>query len=179
YMAFHDQEWGQSVIRDDNRYLMECLAMSIARSPTEVRDNFLNRKDIYRYALKNWDADEVSKITEKDIESMSELGFKSKHRIRALIKNIQLFDEICKAQPDGRFLTYLEKFPGQRGPRDQSNCSVSTKVAELIAKDLADRGFKSIREKTVHRFLCMIGFIDDHDWACWKHRRNPEKETDD
>ena len=66
YLAYHDEEWG--VPSHDERHLFEMLTLEGAQAGLSWA-TILRKREGYREAFANFDAEKVARFTKRDVEA--------------------------------------------------------------------------------------------------------------
>ncbi|CAL5418224.1 unnamed protein product [Camellia sinensis] len=171
YTSFHDEEWGVPVL--DDRRLFELLVLSQALAEF-TWPAILNRRDIFRKLFDNFDPSSVAKFTEKKLLSLRSNGstLLSEPKLRAIVDNA---NQTLKIQQEfGSFSNYCWSFvnhkPIRNGFRYARQVPVKTPKAELISKDLMQRGFRCVGPSVVYSFMQVAGLTNDHLVTCFRYR---------
>ena len=172
YMDYHDKEWGKLVT--DDKTMFEFLTLESAQAGLSWI-TILRRREGYRKAFANFDAEKVSKFTDKEVEKlMQDTGIiRNRLKIKAAISNAQLFLDIQKEF--GSFCNYLTSFLSQGKPvvnkwKTLSEVPASSPLSDAISKDMKKRGFKFFGTTICYAHLQAVGYINDHlvDCHCYQ-----------
>ncbi|KAF2324506.1 hypothetical protein GH714_015019 [Hevea brasiliensis] len=186
YMSFHDEEWGVPV-HDDSK-LFELLVFSQALAEMSWAA-ILHMRDIFRKLFDNFDPSLVAQFTEKKLLSLKVNGklLLSEPKLRAVVENAKL---LLKVQQEfGSFSNYCWRFVNNKQLRNTFRYArqvpVKTPKAELISKDLMQRGFHCVGPTVVYSFMQVAGIVNDHLVTCFRYQEcntnvkknfNPETE---
>jgi DNA-3-methyladenine glycosylase I len=131
----------------------------------------LKRRDEYRNAFADYNAEKVAKMTIQDVERlMQDSGIiRNRSKIEATISNAQHFLEIKKEF--GSFCDYLRLFLPERKPvinhwKTLSEIPASTPLSDAISKDMKKRGFKFFFFFFCYDHLQAVGYVNDHLEGC-------------
>nr|TKS01444.1 hypothetical protein D5086_0000172570 [Populus alba] len=171
YMSFHDEEWGVPVY--DDRKLFELLVYSQALAELSW-PAILHMRDIFRKLFDNFDPSSIAQFTEKKLLSLRFNGnlLLSEPKLRAVVENAK---QMLKIQQEfGSFGNYCWRFVNQKplrnGFRYARQVPVKTPKAELMSKDLMQRGFRCVGPTAVYSFMQVAGFVNDHLKACFRYQ---------
>ncbi|KDP38470.1 hypothetical protein JCGZ_04395 [Jatropha curcas] len=171
YMSFHDEEWGVPV--HDDRKLFELLVFSQALAEMSW-PAILHMRDIFRKLFDNFDPSSVAQFTEKKLLSLKVNNnlLLSEPKLRAIVENAKL---LIKVQHEfGSFNNYCWRFvnhtPLRNGFRYARQVPVKTPKAELISKDLMQRGFRCVGPTVVYSFMQVAGIVNDHLVTCFRYQ---------
>ncbi|KAI7728290.1 hypothetical protein M8C21_004977 [Ambrosia artemisiifolia] len=170
YVAYHDDEWGVPV--HDDKMLFELLVLTGAQVGSDWT-SVLKKRQQFREAFSGFDADIVSKYSEKRIASISrEYGIEVSF-IRGVVDNSKSIIEINKTF--GSFNKYIWGFVNHKPIVSQYKSShkmpVKTSKAEAISKDMVRRGFRQVGPTVIHSFMQAAGLTNDHLITCPRHRQ--------
>jgi len=168
YIKYHDEEWGKEVT--DDRKMFEFLVMESAQAGLSWI-TILKRRDAYRHAFADFNAEKVAKMTEQDVERLMQEGgiIRNRKKIEATITNAQHFLEIQKEF--GSFCTYLRAFLPEGKPiinhwKELNEIPASTPLSDTICKDMKKRGFKFFGTTICYAHLQAVGYVNDHLDGC-------------
>ncbi|KAF9687625.1 hypothetical protein SADUNF_Sadunf02G0112700 [Salix dunnii] len=171
YMSFHDEEWGVPVY--DDRKLFELLVYSQALAELSW-PAILHMRDIFWKLFDSFDPSSIAHFTEKKLLSLKFNGnlLLSEPKLRAVAENAK---QMLKIQQEfGSFSNYCWRFVNQKplrnGFRYARQVPVKTPKAELMSKDLMQRGFRCVGPTTVYSFMQVAGFVNDHLKACYRYQ---------
>lgn len=169
YIEYHDKEWGKLVT--DDKKMFEFLVLESAQAGLSWI-TILRRRENYRKAFADFDAQKVAKFTEKDVERlMNDEGIiRNRLKINAAISNAGLFLEIQKEF--GSFCNYLTSFLPDGKPvinnwKSIKEVPASTKLSDNISKDMKKRGFKFFGTTICYAHLQAVGYVNDHTSNCF------------
>ena len=168
YVKYHDEEWGKEVT--DDLKMFEFLVLESAQAGLSWI-TILKRRDAYRNAFANYNAEKVAKMTEQDVERlMQDSGIiRNRKKIEATISNAQHFLEIQKEF--GSFCNYLRAFLPDGKPiinhwKTLSEIPASTPLSDVISKEMKKRGFKFFGTTICYAHLQAVGYVNDHLETC-------------
>ena len=170
-IAYHDAEWG--VPLHDERGLFEFLILEGAQAGLSW-DTILRKRENYRAAFDNFDAEKVAGYNDKKIAELLENEgiIRNRLKIASAIGNAQAFlrvqDEI------GSFDKYIWNFvdgkPLKNKPKDTSEVPAKTAVSDAISKDLKKRGFNFVGSTIIYAFMQATGMVNDHLVTCFRYK---------
>ena len=169
---YHDKEWGIPV--HDDRKLFEFLILEGAQAGLSWL-TVLNKRENYRKALDNFDANKISKYNNKKIEELlSNNGIiRNKLKIAATIKNAKTFLEIQKEF--GSFDKYIWQFvkykPIKNSWKSLKQLPPKTKESDEMSKDLKKRGFNFVGSTICYAFMQAVGMVNDHIAGCFRYKK--------
>ncbi|XP_065880445.1 uncharacterized protein [Euphorbia lathyris] len=170
YVSFHDEEWGIPV--HDDRKLFELLVFSQALAEMSW-PAILHTRDIFRKLFENFDPSSVAQFTEKKLLTLKVNGnlLLSEPKLRAIVENAKL---VLKIQQEFGSLSYycwrfVNHKPQRSGYRYARQIPVKTPKAEVISKDLMQRGFRCVGPTVVYSFMQVAGIVNDHLVTCFRY----------
>ena len=106
YVKYHDQEWGKLVT--DDKTLFEFLVLESAQAGLSWI-TILRKREGYRKAFCNFDAELVAQMTDEDVERLMQFEgiVKNRLKIKSTITNAKLFLAVQKKF--GSFYKVLSK----------------------------------------------------------------------
>lgn len=159
---YYENEWCHPSY--DDVYIFEMLILEIMQAGLSWR-TILHRREQMRNAFKEFNVEELSKITKKEEEELLKNPNIIRHtlKIQSLKKNSKAF---LKVQREfGSFSNYIWGFTKGRivdGKRTHfDEIPASTELSDTIAKDMRKRGFTFIGTTIIYSFLQSIGIVDD------------------
>ena len=164
YVDYHDNEWGKEEHGD--RMLFELLILEGFQAGLSW-ECILNKRDYFRKAFDNFDYIKISKY---DNEKINELLnnkdiIRNKLKINAAITNAKVFIKVQKEF--GSFDKYIWSFTDYKVIKNMDdNLKTTSKLSDLISKDLQNRGMKFVGSTIIYSYLQAIGIIDDHELNC-------------
>lgn len=174
YVKYHDQEWGRPVT--DDKTLFEFLVLESAQAGLSWI-TILRKREGYRNAFCDFNAELVAQMTEKDVERLMQYDgiVRNRLKIQSAITNARLFLSIQKEF--GSFYNYTLSFFPDRKPishtfRSLREIPVSSPESEAMSKDMKKRGFKFFGATICYAHLQASGFINDHLTDCICRKEN-------
>lgn len=170
--TYHDLEWGSPQHNDQK--LFEFLILEGAQAGLSWT-TILKRRDGYRKAFSNFDAQKVSKYTQKHIEKLlqDESIIRNKLKVNSAINNAKQFLKIQKEF--GTFDEYLWEFvnykPIKNKFKNRSELPASTEISEKLSKDLKKRNFNFVGPTICYALMQAIGMVNDHTSDCFLYQK--------
>ena len=168
YVRYHDKEWGKPVYSD--QILFEFLILESAQAGLSWI-TVLRKRENYRKAFANFDAQKVAEYTEQDVERllMDQGIIRNRLKINSAINNARLFMEI--QQNFGSFSNYIWGFLPDKKPiintwKDHKNAPPRTELSDRISLELKKRGFKFFGTTICYAYMQATGMINDHIEGC-------------
>lgn len=172
YRRYHDEEWGVPVW--DDRKQFEFLTLESAQAGLSWAC-ILNKREGYRRAFADFDAEKVARFTEKRIAKILENPgiVRNKLKVNAAVNNARRFLEV-QDEFDG-FAKYLWQFvdgkPTQNKWRHMKEVPPTTSASDAASKDLKARGFKFVGSTIVYAHMQATGMVNDHLVGCFRHKQ--------
>lgn len=169
YQKYHDEEWGVP-LHDDNK-LFEMLILEGAQAGLSW-EIVLKKRDGYRKAFKNFDVQEVSKMTDEELEALIQNPNIIRHKLKifSVRKNAVAFIKI--QQEFGSFDSYIWNFVGNKplinSIKSIGEIPVKTDISDKISKDLKKRGMSFIGSTIMYAYMQAIGLVNDHTIDCFR-----------
>lgn len=168
YVRYHDEEWGKPVY--DDQTLFEFLILESAQAGLSWI-TILRKRENYRRAFANFDAQKVADFTQEDVERLlQDRGIiRNRLKINAAISNAKLFMKI--QEEFGSFSDYIWGFLPDKKPiinklRNQHELQARTDLSDLISKDMKKRGFKFFGSTICYAHMQATGMVNDHIEGC-------------
>ncbi len=166
YMAYHDTEWG--VPEYDSRALFEKLILDGFQAGLSWI-TILRKRDNFRAAFDQFDPEKIARYTPKRVEQlMQDAGIvRNRAKIEAAVTSAQAF----LAMPDfsAHLWGFVDGRPIQNRHEQLKQVPAATPLAESIAKDLKQRGFRFCGPTIVYAFMQAVGMVNDHLVTCHRH----------
>jgi len=170
YRDYHDKEWGFPV--SDERRLFEKLCLEGFQAGLSWL-TILNKREAFRAAMANFEADELACFTAADVERLMGNAGIVRHRgkIESAINNAQRVLELRREY--GSFAHYVWRYAPQatqdRPPRitgDALRMLTTSAASTALSKDLKKRGFRFVGPTTMYAFMQAMGLVNDHIEGC-------------
>ena len=179
YVKYHDSEWGKPVT--DDKTLFEFLVLESAQAGLSWI-TILRKREGYRQAFCNFDAEKVAQMTSEDVERlMHQDGIvKNRLKIKNTIGNAKLFLDIKKEF--GSFYNYIRSFfpavcPVVNHFTALDQIPVTSPQSDAISRDMKKRGFRFFGSTICYAFLQATGFVDDHLETCLCRQNKEQNKT--
>lgn len=170
YTAYHDEEWG-APLRDSQK-LFEFFILDGAQAGLSWL-TILKRREGYRRAFKNFDADRVARFSQKDVERlMQDVGIiRNRLKIESTIKNAKAF---CAMRDEGSDFSdwlwnWVDGKPIVNTFKKFDTIPASTPLSEAISKELKKRGWTFVGPTIVYAVMQAAGLVNDHLVSCFRH----------
>jgi DNA-3-methyladenine glycosylase I len=171
YVAYHDEEWGVPV--HDDRKQFEFLTLESAQAGLSWA-TVLRKRENYRRAFADFDAEKVARFTAKKIEQLlADPGIiRNRLKVQAAVTNAQNF--LAVQEEFGTFDKYIWDFVGGRPIRNTwestKQVPATSKESDALSKDLKSRGFKFVGSTIIYAHMQAVGMVNDHLVTCFRHK---------
>jgi len=169
-VAYHDTEWG--VPLHDDRGLFEFLILEGAQAGLSW-DTILRKRENYREAFDNFDAEKVAAYTEPKIAELlqNEGLIRNRLKIASAVSNAKAFLNV--QDEFGTFDKYIWDFVGGRPIvnkwEDISQVPAKTDVSDTMSKELKKRGFNFVGSTIMYAHMQATGMVNDHLVSCFRY----------
>ncbi|CAN5455119.1 DNA-3-methyladenine glycosylase I [soil metagenome] len=169
YITYHDEEWGRP--SHDDHHLFEMICLEGAQAGLSWI-TILRKRENYRQAFDNFDAQLISTYTQERIEElMQNAGIvRNNLKVRGFVKNARAF--LAVQEEFGSFDAYLWKFvnntPVVNRPATLRDIPTTSAESDAMSKDLKKRGFTFVGSAICYAFMQAVGMVDDHTKDCWR-----------
>ena len=167
---YHDKEWGVPV--HDDRLLFEFLILEGAQAGLSW-STILKKREGYRKAFDNFDAEIIARYDEQKIDTLLANPdiVRNKLKVNSVVINAKAFLKV--QQEFGSFNGYIWPFvdgnPVLNAWNTFTDLPASTRLSELMSKDLMKRGFKFVGGTICYAFMQATGMVNDHTVDCFRH----------
>lgn len=166
-MEYYDSEWGMPV--RDEQGLFERVSLEAFQAGLSWL-TILRKREAFRDAFADFDADRVSAFTEEDILRLLQNPaiVRNERKVRATVSNAHA---VVRLREEGGLASLIWSFQPQRTPLPERAADVPTQSTESVALALAlkSHGFSFVGPTTAHALMEAIGVIDTH--IVSSHRR--------
>jgi len=169
YERYHDEEWGVPV--HDDRKLFEFITLEGAQAGLSW-STVLKRREGYRKAFKNFDAQKVSKFTAVDVKRlMNDVGIiRNRLKIESTISNAKAFLIVTKEFSSfDRYIWQFTKGKTIRNRIKRGQWQATSKESDEMSEELKKRGFRFVGSTICYAFMQAVGMVNDHAIDCWKY----------
>lgn len=168
---YHDTEWGVPVHND--RRLFEFLILEGAQAGLSW-DTVLRKRESYRTAFDNFDAEKIARYDAKKIETLLQNKgiIRNRLKIASAIQNAKGFLKI--QEEFGSFDSYIWQFvngkPIKNAWKNLSEVPPKTAHSDAMSKDLRKRGFNFVGSTIMYAFMQACGLVNDHLVSCFRYK---------
>ena len=166
YERYHDTEWGFPV--PDERALFELLSLEAFQAGLSWR-TILAKRDAFRRAFANFDADAVARFDQADVKRLLDdvSIVRNRAKIEATIGNARAILQLRVAgEPLVAILRPDPPASRRTPPAAWSDVPSTTPEAVALARELKTRGFRFLGPTTLYALMQACGVVDDHLAAC-------------
>ncbi|HLX02037.1 MAG TPA: DNA-3-methyladenine glycosylase I [Trinickia sp.] len=169
---YHDTEWG--VPSRDDRHLFEMLVLEGAQAGLSW-STILNKREGYRRAFVDFDADAVARFTPKKVEALMQDTsiVRNRAKIEAAILNARAVQQIRAEHGSlANFVwSFVDGVPIQNRHTSYKNAPASTEISDALSKALKQYGCKFVGSTICYAFMQAVGMVNDHEVDCICHDR--------
>jgi DNA-3-methyladenine glycosylase I len=170
-IRYHDTEWG--VPLHDDKKLFEFLILEGAQAGLSW-DTILRKRENYRKAFDNFDAEKIARYDEKKIAELlqNEGIVRNRLKIASSIQNAKSYLKILDEFDS--FDSYVWQFVGgepiKNARKNLSEVPAKTSVSDAMSKDLKRRGFNFVGSTIMYAFMQASGLVNDHLVSCFRYK---------
>ena len=168
---YHDGEWGVPV--HDDRKHFEFLILEGAQAGLSW-STILNKREGYRRAFADFDAEKVARFTPARIAKLLEDPgiVRNRLKVECAVSNARAFLKLREEL--GSFDDFIWSFVGGTPIVNRWKTSKQipprTKQSDALAAALAKRGFKFAGSTIMYAHMQAAGLVNDHLVGCWRWR---------
>jgi len=170
--TYHDEEWGTP--QHDDKILFEFLILEGAQAGLSWV-TILKRRDGYGKAFSDFDANKVSKYTQKRVDKLlkDESIIRNKLKINSAINNAKLFLKIQDefGSFDKYFWGFVNHKPIKNKFKKHSEIPATSDISEKLSQDLKKRGFNFVGPTICYALMQAIGMVNDHTSGCFLYKK--------
>ena len=172
YIAYHDKEWGVPVY--DDKALFEFLILETFQAGLSWI-TILKKRENFREAFDDFDYKKIANYEDKKYDELLQNSgiIRNKLKIKSAISNAQLFMEVQKEF--GSFSKYIWAFVGGKPVKNifdkREDVPATTKLSDIISKDLKKRGFKFVGSTVIYAYMQATGMVNDHTTDCFRYNK--------
>jgi len=166
YVAYHDEEWG--VPSHDERHLFELLVLEGAQAGLSW-STILRKREGYRRAFAEFDAERVAGFNERDIERLlaDPSIVRNRAKIESAIGNARATLELGGL--DAHLWSFVGGQPIVNSWRALAEIPAETAESQVMSKDLKRRGFRFVGPTICYAFMQATGMVNDHVASCFRY----------
>ncbi|MEK6275885.1 MAG: DNA-3-methyladenine glycosylase I [Actinomycetota bacterium] len=165
YVAYHDEEWG--VPSHDERHLFEMLTLEGAQAGLSWA-TILRKRDGYRSAFANFDAEKVAGFTKRDVERLlDDPGIvRNRLKVESTVENAKRVLELDSL--DAYLWGFVGGEPIVNRWRSLGEIPAETAESKAMSKDMKKRGFRFVGPTVCYAFMQATGLVNDHVVGCFR-----------
>ena len=166
YRDYHDREWGKPV--HGETALLERLCLEAFQSGLSWLV-ILRKRPAFRAAFAHFDADEVARFTQDDVErllAMPEI-VRNRRKIEGAIQNARATIALRESGGLEELMWTHAPEPTPR-PERFADVPAQTSESDLLARRLRKYGFTGLGPTTVYAAMQACGLVDDHLVGCFR-----------
>ena len=170
-IQYHDEEWG--VPLHDDRKLFEFIVLDGFQAGLSWK-TILHKRENFRKAFHDFDANKIAKYNEKKIESLlQDAGIvRNKLKVAATVTNAKSFLAVQKEF--GSFDKYIWQFTNHKTINNKCTSTAQIQArspeSDAMSKDMLSRGFKFVGSTICYAFMQAAGMVNDHLTTCHRHK---------
>lgn len=171
YLDYHDKEWGVPVYDDQGHF--EFLVLESAQAGLSW-STVLNKREGYRKAFANFDANKVARFTTKRIDRLisNPQIIRNRAKIVATVNNAKYFLEV--QDEFGSFNEYAWAFVGGKPILNRwssmAEVPVTSDESDAMSKDMRKRGFRFFGSTICYAHMQAVGMVNDHTTDCFRYK---------
>ena len=137
-------------------------------------DTVLQKRENYRLAFDNFDAEKIAKYDQKKCaELLQNQGIiRNRLKIASAVRNAKCYLQIV--EKEGSFDKYIWSFvegkPIVNAWENIKQVPASTPVSDAMSKDLKKRGFNFVGSTIMYAFMQATGMVNDHLTGCFRYK---------
>jgi DNA-3-methyladenine glycosylase I len=165
YLAYHDEEWGAP--SHDERHLFEMLTLEGAQAGLSWA-TILHKREGYRRAFANFDAEQVARFTQRDVDRLlaDPSIVRNRLKVGSTVNNAKRVLELESLDD------YLWGFVGGSTIvsrwRKLGDIPAETTESRAMSKDMKKRGFRFVGPTVCYAFMQATGLVNDHVVGCFR-----------
>lgn len=171
-ISYHDREWGKPLHND--KQLFEFLVLEGFQAGLNWR-TVLHKRRHFRKVFDNFDYKKIAQYKSSKINQLlKDPGIiRNRLKVNGAVKNAQAFIKI--QQEFGSFDKYIWQFvsgkPIINKFKTLKQVPASSKISDLISKDLKKRGFTFVGSTIVYAHMQATGMVNDHETDCFRYKQ--------
>jgi DNA-3-methyladenine glycosylase I len=168
YVAYHDEEWG--VPSRDDRHLFEMLTLEGAQAGLSW-STILRKRDGYRKAFANFDAEQVARFTQKTVERLLQDPsiVRNRLKVESTVNNAKRVVELDESLSDYLW-GFVDDEPLVNRWKKLAELPAETAESKAMSKDMKKRGFRFVGPTVCYAFMQACGLVNDHTVDCFRYR---------
>jgi DNA-3-methyladenine glycosylase I len=168
---YHDTEWGVPV--HDDRKLFEFLVLDAMQAGLSWRTILLKREN-FRRAFDNFDADKVARYTEKRVAKLLQNPgiIRNRLKVRSAVTNARALLKVREefSSFDQYIWQFVDDQPLISRFQLMKQIPATSRESDAMSKDLKQRGFNFVGSTICYAFMQAAGMVNDHIVTCFRYR---------
>lgn len=171
YIDYHDNDWGVPV--HDDRLHFEMIILDGAQAGLSWI-TILKRRESYREAFDNFDAEKVARYSDKKIEKLLKNPgiIRNRLKVNSAVANAKAF--LSVQEECGSFDEYIWQFTDHRTIQNTwkslSELPAKTSESDAMGNDLKKRGFSFVGSTICYAYMQAAGMVNDHVADCFRYK---------
>jgi DNA-3-methyladenine glycosylase I len=171
YIDYHDNDWG--VPAHDDRLHFEMIILDGAQAGLSWI-TILKRRESYREAFDNFDAEKVARYSDKKIEKLLKNPgiIRNRLKVNSAVANAKAF--LSVQEECGSFDEYIWQFTDHRTIQNTwkslSELPAKTSESDAMGNDLKKRGFSFVGSTICYAYMQAAGMVNDHVADCFRYK---------
>jgi DNA-3-methyladenine glycosylase I len=171
YIDYHDKEWGTPL--HDDKKLFEFLILEGFQEGLSWF-TILKKREHFKKAFDDFNPNKIVLYDNKKITGLMNNSFiiRNQLKINSAVLNAKAF--LTVQNEFGSFDKYIWQFSDGRTIRNSwkniKTIPPTSKVSDLMSKDLKKRGFKFVGSTICYAFMQAVGIVNDHVITCFRYK---------
>jgi DNA-3-methyladenine glycosylase I len=170
YIKYHDEEWGHPL--KNNQKLFEFLVLEGAQAGLSWL-TVLKRREAYREAFDNMQAELIARYTERDITRLMNDAriIRNRRKIESAIGNARAYLKMMEGPVSfsNWLWNWVDGEPIINHFKTMKELPAFVPLSQSISKELKKRGFSFVGPTIIYAFLQATGLVNDHLVDCFMH----------
>jgi len=151
----------------DDRHLFEMLTLEGAQAGLSWA-TILRKRDGYRTAFANFDAEKVARFKPRDVERLlaDPTIVRNRLKVESTVNNAQRVLELESL--DEYLWGFVGGSPKVNRRRTLGDVPAETEESRAMSKDMKKRGFRFVGPTVCYAFMQAVGLVNDHVVGCYR-----------
>lgn len=151
----------------DDRHLFEMLTLEGAQAGLSWA-TILRKRDGYRTAFANFDAEKVARFQPRDVERLlaDPTIVRNRLKVESTVNNAQRVLELESL--DEYLWGFVGGSPKVNRRRTLGDVPAETEESRAMSKDMKKRGFRFVGPTVCYAFMQAVGLVNDHVVGCYR-----------
>ncbi len=170
YIDYHDKEWGVPIHQDGK--LFEFLILEGMQAGLSWI-TILKKRDNYRQAFANFDANKIARFTDKKLEKLlTNPGIiRNRRKVYSIRQNAQAY--LALQEGNQNFSDFIWQFTDGKIIRNKwknaQDAPANTIISDVMAKTLKQHGFNFVGSTICYAYMQAVGIVNDHVASCFRY----------